>query len=96
MVSLPYPCPRCQTPLYNYNGACHNTKCRLTEGRISLMDSSQRRPVNGVLIGHNVRLTIVGTLKDEHRHGRVCYFVHPEGDECREHDPMAEDWLEAW
>jgi hypothetical protein len=27
MVSLPQPCPRCGTPLYNYNLACHNPAC---------------------------------------------------------------------
>ena len=42
-----------------------------------------------------VPLRIVGTLKDEHRPGRVCYFVLAEGEKTREHDPMAEDWLEA-
>lgn len=42
----------------------------------------------------SVRLRIVGTLRDEHRSGRVCYFVHAEDSDVREHDPMAEDWLE--
>ena len=39
-------------------------------------------------------LRIVGTLKDEFRPGRVCYFVQAEGEKQREFDPMAEDWLE--
>lgn len=42
-----------------------------------------------------VRLKIVGTLIDERQPGRVRYFVHAEDSKWREHDPMAEDWLEA-
>ena len=42
----------------------------------------------------DVPLRIVGTLIDNDRPGRVCYFIHADGDARREHDPMAEDWLE--